>query len=273
MPGGRPRLDMGHPLANQLVGAWLLNTNITQQTDAGKRTSPELVYGSDVDSLVRSSLGAAVARSTAAGQAQYGWLVAGQPSARLKLTERISLFWYGVIYTDTGANNPMIAGMYHNTNALSQAPFHSWGIYRPNNTDVVFSYNNAGSFGSLTASSALSAGQYQIPLSFSCTYGTAAVKGYKNGREVATGSGISGITYDSTAQFGLDNHSSAGSTAGAASVLALVWARELTPTEHLALSIDPFQVFVRQSPEWFAVAGAGGGPGPSGTFNALLIAP
>lgn len=257
----RPQLDRGHPLCSQLVGAWS-SAHVKGSTPSTVEDAvPELVRGNPEDGMGEATAGNAVAKFTPCGLAienkLWSWL---QPSAELRPTDRLSMFWYGVITGNNGGTNEAICGQYHNT--VNFPPFHSYCIWRPNNTDVGFSCSSGGAFTSITATNIISSADYNSRMmSLAVTYGISAVLAFQNGRQVQSGAGVSGLTYDTSSKFVFDFNPASSAAAGAATVLCLVWRRELSPAEHAALAIDPFQIFLPQSPQWWLSNRAIAAPG------------
>src|SRR5262245_26250504 len=228
--GSQWRINTGHPLAASLLGAWVFDR---------PAFAHDLLTGG---SLVVGGTGA-VPRATAAGPAYRGaaFLNTALP-ARLQPSSRVSLFWYGILWSNIGGSgaNPAIVSLYHNTS--NAAPYVAYGLHRPNDTDLWVAYNNAGTFGNLTATSVIASAEYESPLALGATFGVGSVLGYKNGREIVSGSGISGITYGGTAQlvFGHNIFSGASAHAGAAVALTYIFGTELSPTDHAQLAANPY---------------------------------
>lgn len=286
----RPTVDKGHPLSQGLVGCW--SGAYAEVKDTVQISLiPELSRGVGTDMLRGISSGQAVGGGhTAAGLGMISQLASdakwesqgpspsstpGPTSPELRIANNVSMFWYGTI-RGTGSQNPSICAYFHNR--ANNNPFYSYGLTHVG-TDLRIDWNNSGTYSSLTISNVMPS--FDIPVSFSATLGTGLVSGFKNGLLVGSGSSANNILYDmgSTPYFSIGENPFWHTSNDAATILCLVWARELTPTEHLALSINPFQIFVGPRPYTITIIAPPGGAGnqsvTGGTISstATLFAP
>ena len=127
--------------------------------------------------------------------------------------------------------------MYYGTGG--GAPFISYGINRPDDTGLWFPCSSGGVFTNLTVAGVIASGESQQPLSLGVTWGLGSTRAYKNGREIAVGAGVSGLTYDTTAGFAFSHNFITAQSSGAAPALVYVFGDALTPTDHALLAADP----------------------------------
>jgi hypothetical protein len=265
-PPAQPRLTTRHPLTDRVIGAWAFTAA------AGASSGLAAVdLWSGQDRFRTNSPGAS--RLSAAGPGWYGSaeILSSALSPRFSRSENVSLFWYGTVASSGGATNPPLVAHYHN--ASNNAPYISYGLHRPNSTDLWVAYNNAGTFGNLTASNAFVSADYDRPLAFGATFGTGSVRGYKNGREIVSGSGISGITYDTTHCLATYNVPQGAAFHGQqTTVLVYIFGTALSPTDHARLADNPWGL-LDTGPQQAAGFTAGGGGGASEQARPFVILP
>lgn len=255
-PTFRETINYGHPLAQGLVGAWLMNegggTSVFSFVNDNDVLTGNSTWGTgQIWTPGQHPLGMVVYNS-----ATNGGLLNTTPSAGLKPTTAVSLFWHGACNVGGTANlgnNPLLVGMTFNAHANS-TPFWSYGIGMQNGgTGILFQASIGGAALFDTAASVVTSGAL-------ASYGYSAISGsqlgYKNGRQILSASHTGGSLTYSTGYLQIGNDAVGGGNTQAWNSAAYVWNRTLLPAEHQAIAENPWCFFDRRKPRSFFFFGS-----------------
>lgn len=243
-------INWGHPLAKNLVGAWLCNEGSGLQTVSLVNRNDALIFqNSGVSSIVWQTgvLGACPSQGVLT---DAGMLVAS-PSAGLLQTNVVSIFTRVTLSTagDSG-NNALIAGAsYSATSGGFPNNDIAYGVHRLNGDPSGLSFTD---FGNSTqnkqgVTGLLTSTMTPMDLGFTFDANGNAI-GYFNGRQVCSAARSGPISYITPAFIcgynaqGVDN---AG--VGQWGVI-YVWGRELSPAENIWLHEDPYALVEWKKP-------------------------
>ena len=158
--------------------------------------------------------------------------------AHLKLNYPITLVWVGVPQSPyTGAS---LFGIDYNS--TGGAPYVSF-VLSTNGSGVIGSdYGNNSSFTTITGTTNTStlAGKLSV-FGVSIRVGGSVL--YVNGKQEATGSVSTNPTFTSTSLLKIGTFANSSNNGFGQCLIALMYNRVLTASEHVKLSADPFQVF------------------------------
>jgi hypothetical protein len=266
LTGRRPRVNWGHPLSLGLVAAFVSNPG-GSGTGSGNNVNDvkqEVAYG---DISVRWTKAAGVNNYGVFGYGP-GWYTDGgfhsatAVPSRMQMQPPMSIFWLGSITANTASFGGYLAGVMY-----VASPFDCYGIYRVNdNTSIGFWTFSGGVNQGITVASQVSASDYDGNrfMSFGMTASPTLVAGYKNGRQVGTGTGVTAITYGTNPAMSINGSGAAFDittpTVPSTWSVVYVWNRALSAAEHGLLGLNPFQLFTpatRRVSKF--VAGVGGG--------------
>lgn len=222
------RPDWSNPITRGLILLWTGNSMVDCVN--GIVESP-ITLGVSIQSGSSGGLGFKSSSSTTGG-----WNSAVLPSS-LRPTS-VTTFWYGEFDGSPANANPRIIDIAPNqTNA---SPFLGCGCYRPNVSDITYSWNNPA-FQSVNVASIVPASGIPCSMSMSTTP-SGNVKGYFNGALKVNQASGGTIAYTNPSIV-LGTAAGASCTANTTAVVAAVWSRQLSDIEQLALSDNPWQLF------------------------------
>ncbi len=236
-PGPGASINWNHPLATNLVGAWLCNHN-------GGRAAVSLICNQDDIPFIGDT-------SWVTGRPFGGPLIntfdvsSGcqntSPSGLLKPTAQVSMHYQGAeTGQPSGTDNVAIFSMaYTNTNSTQ---FWAYGIHRDttDQTGVYWLDDAGGTSNNIHATGCLTNGTpaLSVPFDATLTYDGVNINGYFNGVQKATHARTGSLTYASSMLNLATNFSS--STPRVATDLLLIWNRGLTANEVWWLHNEPY---------------------------------
>jgi hypothetical protein len=233
-------IDWGHPLANGLVGCWLLNENGTNSiADLTSSLKIPLVNSAYWNI---SSFGVGVVSNAY----NMGGRLVGLPE-KLKPTTSLTLIWRGKILGDhlDAAFQPDLVGVAPDN--LDSNPYACYRIFRVGNDQdaLACGWNNgATSYRSLTTQDMVATGGSYF---FAMTHGGGAVKFYKNGLLVnSTTTNVGTITYtaNATLSFGRGGKDY-NQYSNTITNQIIIYNKVLSPSEIKQLYDDPY-CFIKQ---------------------------
>lgn len=231
------RIDWSQGITSGLVGAWLMN-------EGGGTTINSLI--NTADRLTTS--GDAVFGNAATGPAfvcpstgSFTGALLASPSAALKPSAAVSLFWRGVI-TGTGATtaNPYLAGVIYDN--ASSSPFNVYAIARRStgSTDIGAQYNSSGTNRTLAALGVISFG---VPVTFAMSRQDGETKLFKDGKLLTSDSIAGTMNSTATSEFLINRHLTTSTANGYQSVdVVYIWNRVVSVAEFAALTASPYQI-------------------------------
>lgn len=242
-PAGQPAVLWGHPLTIGLVGAWIFNEGGGTKIRSLITPQDDLTLGGNA-AWARTAAGLTL-QSPNSGTNTGASLTT--PSALLKPSSAVSLFWRGTINGNGSlSQNPVLAGMtFTNSNIF---PFLAYAIGRAGASAgriaYSFDWNNTNIF--YQTGVILNAGPllYGNPMDF-CLTGSngGAMSGYTNG-QLADGIGTAAagnLTYGSPEFIINWAIGDATNSCQSEASCVYVWNRVLSGSEVLAVHDDPFQ--------------------------------
>lgn len=234
----------GHPHAQGLVGAWLMNAGGGQVIANLLNPADMAVTQTIATGKVTGSWGESIAgpglNITAPGQCAY----VAAPSAALQPADKVSTYWRGVLQSNGNTtNNPSMVGMwYDNANG---SPFVCYGLHRTSSAPSSLSFfaNSAGTFFSFAYGTAVDASAYgKRVVDYLSTYDRSVEhRLYRNGVLVGSNAAAkAAISYSATSNLNMGSHVTSPDTMGAAMQVVYIWNRVVTPSEAWELNADPF---------------------------------
>ncbi len=256
------RINWGHPLAKNLVGAWLFNeggglsvTSLINRNDV--LTFASLGSSSDLPTwqpMVGGKPGSGV-KITGSSSLLLPTLTLATPSAALLPTDMVSVFWAGSLLSDMNATLTSLPPLVAMTaNSAITSPFIAYGIGRfasgtnVGNKELSF-YSDMGGFNNFGYTGPISAYGAYMTAAFTIQSGIQIP--YVNGYQALAAQGGSGsMSYGSGPTLCVGNFNSAFSNNVAQSMAYAVYIhhRIVTPTEIAWLHDEPFALIEWRHP-------------------------
>ncbi len=237
-------INWDHPLALNLVGAWLFNENTGNPASLITTLDNWPLHGAGSWITGQPYSGVTLQNNSLNSSCQLT-----TPSALLKPTAQVSMHFRGAqLGAPTGTDNVAICSMaYTNSNTT---PFWAYGIHR-DTTDKTALYwldDAGGTSNNIHAASLLNSGTPSPILAFDATltYDGVNVNGYFNGVSKASHARTGSLSYASS-MLNLGTNFS-NSTPNTAADLVLIYARGLTPDEVAWLHNEPYAMIAPATP-------------------------
>ncbi len=247
-PGPGAFINWNHPLALNLVGAWLFNENSGNARSLMANKDDWSMVGTPNWNTGQPYGGVTLNVNNASN---YGQLTS--PSGLIKPTAQVSMHWRGAqLGALSGTDNVAIASMsYTNSNST---PFWAYGIHRDHaDNTALYWLDDAGSVSNnIHATGLLNSGTPSPVLAcdISLTYDGANIHGYFNGVSKATAARTGSLAYASSLlQLGTNTSvGGTGTTSNMATDLVLVYNRGLIADEVAWLHDEPYAMIAPATP-------------------------
>lgn len=250
------QINWGHPLAQNLIGCFLINHACAKAQVINLVTNRIYdTYSTNAPAVINSFIGPVLDCSAANDTGIFATI-----DDRFKVTKKVTVAWRGYFAGGTPANNTIIGGI--TPNNTNSSPFASYYIGVDGGGNVVLRFNNPAFITStgraVTNFTDGKEHQFVGTINLNGTSGTNTRLYSDNARLEVSGGTTGTISYTSTAQLaiGCEDPGRGRNSRSVASVL-YIWEKEMFGSDVSWLWTEPYSFIQRNNPVKYFLFSAG----------------